>query len=58
MSVISYGRIHGIFEVMVRGEKIPVRRNQSRFEYTRRVSGKKLLLRITIRLSVNVRSPN
>ena len=45
MQVIPFGRRHGTFEVMVKGERIPARRNQQRFEYTRRDFGYKVVIK-------------
>ncbi|XP_078158183.1 uncharacterized protein LOC144553863 [Carex rostrata] len=36
MTVIPYCTGHGLFEVLVKGEKIPTRRNQPKLEYTHR----------------------
>ena len=34
MVAIPYGRTHGVYEIMVRGEKIHAMRDQLRVEYT------------------------
>jgi hypothetical protein len=45
MEAVPYGRRHGTFEVMVRGERIPARRDQGRLEYTRRDFGYKVVVK-------------
>ena len=44
MTVIPYRTGHGLLEVLVKGEKIPARRNQPRLEYTRRDFGYRVVV--------------
>ena len=57
MTVIPYRSGHGLFEVLVKGEKIPARRNQPRLEYTRRDFGYRVVVTANNKVECECRKP-
>lgn len=57
MTVIPYRSGHGLFEVLVKGEKIPARRNQPRLEHTRRDFGYRVVVTGNNKVECECRKP-
>ena len=57
MTVIPYRGSHGLFEVLVKGEKIPARRNQPRLEYTRRDFGYRVVVKDNNKVECECQKP-